>query len=90
MLDLNEWELRRLQLELQQIDEDFTKLNHYFCSESFNSSKEFSDESTADMVSEDASLADFDDYSIGLFTSIDVADERNDEQMLIEKKFIII
>lgn len=89
MLDFNEWELRRLQLELQQIDEDFTKLNHYFCSESFSFSEEFSDESAADMASEDASLADFDDYSIGLLTSIDVADERNDEQMLIEKKFII-
>ena len=90
MLDFNECELRRLQLELQQIDEDYTELNNYFCSESFNSSKEFSDESTADMVSEDANLADFDDHSIGLLTSIDAADERNDEQMLIEKKFIII
>jgi hypothetical protein len=90
MRDFNEWELRKLQLELQQIDEDFTELNSYFRSKSFSFSKEFSDESTADMVSEDASFADCDDHSIRLLTSIDAADERNDDQMLIEKKFIII
>ena len=89
MQDFNEWELRKLQLELQQIDEDFAELNNYFCSESFNSSKEFSDESTVDMVSEDANFADFGDHSIGLLASIDAADQRNDEQMLIEEKFII-
>jgi hypothetical protein len=90
MRDFNEWELRRLQLELQQIDEDYTELNNYFRSESFNFSEEFSDESTADMVSEDANFIDSDDDSIELLTSIDAADERSVEQMLIEKKFIII
>lgn len=89
MRDYDEWELRRLQLELQQLDEDFMELNNYFGSEAFDFSKEFSDESTADMASEDSNVANFSDQSIGILTSIDVADERNDVQKLIEENLSI-
>ena len=35
MRNFNEWELRELQLELQQLDEDFVELNNFFASEAF-------------------------------------------------------
>ncbi len=79
MRNYNEWELRRLQLELQQLDEDFTELNNYFGSEAFDFSKELPDEVTAD----------FSDPSVGVLTSYDAADERNDVQMMIDEKLII-
>lgn len=88
MRNFNEWELRRLQLELQQLDEDFTELNNYFNSEAFNFSNEYFDESTTDMVCKNSNVADLNDQSIELFTSIEATDEKNDVQMLLEGKFI--
>lgn len=88
MRNFNEWELRKLQLELQQIDEDFLELNNFFGSEAFISSNGLSsDEGVADMDSEDLNFADF-DQSIGLLSSKDAADEKDDEQILMEE-FII-
>jgi hypothetical protein len=87
MRNFNEWELRELQLELQQLDEDFVELNNFFASEAFIFSNKFSGERAVDMVSENTYSADS-DRSTGSLSSIDAVEERNDEQMLIEK-FII-
>ena len=39
----NEWELRELQLELQQLDEDFVELDNFFDSEAFICSNDYVD-----------------------------------------------
>lgn len=88
MRNFNEWELRRLQLELQQLDEDFTELNKYFNSETFNFSNKYVNECTTDMALENSNDADPNDQSIELFSSIDATDEDYDVQMLLEGKFI--
>lgn len=90
MRDFSEWELRRLQLELQRVEEDYTELNNFFGSEAFNFTEELSQQAATEMMLEDASFVDDDDQSDGLLMSIDGVDDRSNMQILHEEKFIII
>ena len=83
MRNLNEWELRQIQLELQQLDEDYLEFNNFFESEAFNFSEEIFDECATDLASEETSVVDFDYQEIELLSSIDAVDESNSEQFLI-------
>lgn len=84
MRNYNEWELRALQLELQQLDEEFEELNSFFGSEAFIFSNEFPDERAVDRVTEASYSADS-DQSIGALSSIDAVEGRYDAQMLVER-----
>lgn len=84
MRNFNEWELRALQLELQQLDGDFEELNSFFGSEAFIFSNEFPDERAVDKVVGASNSADS-DQSIGSLSSVDAAEGRYDAQMMIER-----
>jgi len=85
MNDFSEMELRELNIELQQIDDDFAELNEMFGSEELN----FSEESSEELSALDAALEGADipvvGGSSGQLTLMAVMDGEIDEQSLVEQ-----
>ncbi len=85
MNDFSEMELRELNIELQQLEDDFAELNEMFGSEELNFSEESSEELGAlDAALEGAGISELGGSS-GQLSLMAVADGEIDEQSLIEQ-----